>query len=82
MSLFMLTKTGTNKMTNNFIDKEWEKEFDEATFRQNNEGNPYFPDWEEVRLFIREQIQRAEKRGYAKGVKDTVIAGMNAEPKY
>lgn len=43
----------------------WEKEFDEAVKKQNNEGSPYWPDWDSVKSFISTTIEKSleEQRG-------------------
>jgi hypothetical protein len=45
----------------------WEERFDEARQKQWNGGNPYWPDWDGVKSFIRAEIISAEDEAYKAG---------------
>ena len=66
-------------MKNNTHIQSVMEEFNEAVKKQNNNGNPYFPDWDSVKNFIKSHLNtsynqgREEERKKIKEIKDKII---------
>jgi hypothetical protein len=58
-------------MTN--TQENWEKEFDEGRKEQFNSGDPYWPNWDGIKSFIREKLAAARIEG-AQGMWDLISA--------
>uniref|UniRef100_A0A6H1ZF40 Uncharacterized protein n=1 Tax=viral metagenome TaxID=1070528 RepID=A0A6H1ZF40_9ZZZZ len=58
------------------MNKEQEKQFDKATWKTNNDGNPYFPDWDKVKTFI-SQIKAETRQEIIKDMDKLSIKDFN-----